>query len=41
MQCAAVDHVSDADVTEAAHYCKYAFAAYGYMLYIWSKPQYK
>ncbi len=41
LQCAAVDHVSDKDVVEAAYFAKYAFAAYGYMLYIWSKPQYK
>jgi hypothetical protein len=36
-----VDHVSDEDLQEAAHYAKYAFAAYGYLLYIWSKPQHK
>ena len=41
LQCAAVDHVSDKDVQEAAYFAKYAFAAYGYMLYIWSKPQLK
>lgn len=41
LQCAAVEHVSDDDLREAAYYAKYAFAAYGYMLYIWSKPQYK
>lgn len=41
LQCCALEAVSDADVAEAAHYSKYAFAAYGYMLYIWSKPQYK
>ena len=41
LQCATVEHVSDDDLQEAAHYAKYAFAAYGYMLYIWSKPQYK
>lgn len=41
LQCATVEHVSDEDLQEAAHYAKYAFAAYGYMLYIWSKPQYK
>ena len=41
LQCAAVDHVSDKDVVEAAYFAKYAFAAYGYMLYIWSKPQLK
>lgn len=33
--------VSSDDVDEAAHYCRYAFAAYGYLLYIWSQPQYK
>lgn len=33
--------VSDHDVNEAAHYCRYAFAAYGYLLYIWAQPQYK
>ena len=41
LQCANVEHVSDEDLREAAYYAKYAFAAYGYMLYIWSKPQYK
>ena len=41
LQCAAVDHVSDKDMVEAAYFAKYAFAAYGYMLYIWSKPQLK
>jgi len=41
LQCATVEHVSDEDLQEAAQYAKYAFAAYGYMLYIWSKPQYK
>lgn len=41
MQCCALEQVSDVDIQEAAHYSKYAFAAYGYMLYIWSKPQYK
>ena len=35
------DPVSDNDVDEAAHYCRYAFAAYGYLLYIWTQPQYK
>lgn len=41
MQCSSRDVVSDEDIEEAAYYSKYAFAAYGYMLYIWSKPQYK
>jgi hypothetical protein len=36
-----MDKVSDHDVDEAAHYCRYAFAAYGYLLYIWAQPQYK
>ena len=36
-----LDPVSDHDLDEAAHYCRYAFAAYGYLLYIWSQPQYK
>jgi len=35
------DAVSDADLDEAAHFAKFAFAAYGYMLYVWSKPQWK
>lgn len=30
--------VDDDDVYLAAHFCNYAFAAYGYMLYIWSTP---
>lgn len=33
--------VGDHDLDEAAHYSRYAFAAYGYLLYIWSQPQYK
>lgn len=41
MQCSARDAVSDEDIEEAAYFSKYAFAAYGYMLYIWSKPQFK
>lgn len=41
MQCSPLEGVSDGDLAEAAHYSKFAFAAYGYMLYIWSKPQYK
>jgi hypothetical protein len=41
MQCIAKEAVSDEDLMEAAHFSKFAFAAYGYMLYIWSKPQYK
>lgn len=35
------DAVSDEDLEEAAHFAKYAFAAYGYMLYVWSRPQLK
>ena len=30
--------VSDDELYLASHYCNYAFAAYGYMLYIWSQP---
>lgn len=41
MQCCARDSVSDGDIEEAAYFSKYAFAAYGYMLYIWSKPQFR
>ena len=41
MQCSAKESVSDEDIEEAAYFSKYAFAAYGYMLYIWSKPQFK
>ena len=37
----AFEAVSDHDLDEAAHYCRYAFAAYGYLLYIWAQPQYK
>ena len=29
------------DLRTAAHFCNYAFAAYGYMLYIWSQPSSK
>ena len=38
LQSGAREAVSDADLDEAAHFSKYAFAAYGYMLYVWSKP---
>lgn len=34
------EKVSDADVAEAAHFVKYSFAAYGYLLYLFSKPIY-
>lgn len=34
------EKVSDEDVAEAAHYVKYSFAAYGYLLYVFSKPIY-
>lgn len=32
--------VADDDVTDAAHYAKYSFAAYGYLLYMLSSPIY-
>eukprot|EP00884_Botryococcus_braunii_P013119 jgi/Botrbrau1/21808/Bobra.0190s0028.1 len=35
------DTVSDRDLSDAAHFVKYAFGAYGYMLYLWSKPQHR
>lgn len=35
------DSVSDKDLKSAAHFCNFAFAAYGYMLYIWSQPSSK
>ena len=35
------ESVSDKDLRTAAHFCNYAFAAYGYMLYIWSQPSSK
>ncbi|KAK9826366.1 hypothetical protein WJX81_002936 [Elliptochloris bilobata] len=38
MQSGAREAVSDEDLDEAAHFSKFAFAAYGYMLYVWSKP---
>lgn len=38
LQSGAREAVSDEDLDEAAHFSKYAFAAYGYMLYVWSKP---
>ena len=41
LQSGAREPVSDADLDEAAHFSKFAFAAYGYMLYVWSKPQWK
>ena len=31
--------VSDEELYMASHFCNYAFAAYGYMLFIWSKPR--
>jgi hypothetical protein len=34
------ERVADADVAEAAYYAKYSFAAYGYLLYLFSKPIY-
>ena len=33
--------VGSHDLKTAAHFCNYAFAAYGYMLYIWSQPSSK
>lgn len=33
------EQVEPKDLAEAAHFCRFAFAAYGYMLYIWSRPQ--
>ena len=33
------EKVSDDDVAEAAHFSKYAYAAYGYMMYLMSKPK--
>jgi len=33
------EEVDPHDLGEAAHFCRFAFAAYGYMLYIWSRPQ--
>ena len=32
--------VADDDVADAAHYAKYSFAAYGYLLYMLSSPLY-
>ena len=32
------EEVSDADVAEAAYYAKYSYAAYGYLMYLLSKP---
>ena len=34
------ERVGDADVAEAAHYVKFSFAAYGYLLFVFSKPIY-
>ncbi len=34
------ERVSDEDVAEATDYCKYSYAAYGYLLYVFSKPLY-
>ena len=32
------ERVSDEDVAEATYYVKYSYAAYGYLLYVFSKP---
>ena len=34
------ERVSDEDVAEATYYVKYSYAAYGYLLYVFSKPLY-
>ena len=34
------ERVADEDVAEAAYYVKYSYAAYGYLLYVFSKPLY-
>ena len=34
------ERVSNVDVAEAAHFANYSFAAYGYLLYVFSKPIY-
>ncbi len=39
MQGPQYEEVDPHDLGEAAHFCRFAFAAYGYMLYIWSRPQ--
>ena len=39
LQCTPASPVSDDDLAEAAHFSHYAFAAYGYMLYVFSKPE--
>ena len=39
LQCMPASPVSDHDLAEAAHFSHYAFAAYGYMLYVFSKPE--
>ncbi|KAL0029095.1 hypothetical protein WJX77_006448 [Trebouxia sp. C0004] len=39
MQGSQYEEVDPHDLGEAAHFCRFAFAAYGYMLYIWSRPQ--
>jgi hypothetical protein len=33
-----LEPVSDKDLVDAAHYINYAFAAYGYMLFVWAQP---
>lgn len=34
------EKVGNEDVAEAAHYVKYSFAAYGYLLFVFSRPIY-
>ncbi|KAK9847646.1 hypothetical protein WJX84_000251 [Apatococcus fuscideae] len=41
LQAPGLEAVSCKDLETAAHFMKYAFAAYGYMLYIWSEPRYR
>lgn len=41
LQAPGLEGVSSKDINTAAHFMKYAFAAYGYMLYIWSEPRYR
>ena len=33
------EQVDPKDLGEASHYCRFAFAAYGYMLFIWNRPK--
>ena len=33
------EQVSDGDLAEAAHFSKYAYVAYGYTMYLMSKPK--